>query len=894
MKNLGQSNDRGGRAETARAQADFALEKKIERSVWMLFLERLWPRLWVIFAVVAVFFAVSMAGIWPVLGDLLQKGLLGAFGLAMLGALIWAARTPWPDRDEALRRLERLSGLPHRPASSYDDTLSAGSGDPATRAIWVAHRKRLTALLERLRVAGPRPNTPEKDPWALRGALLVGVAALTALAGDHWSDRLAAAFRFAEPETVVSKLRIDAWVTPPAYTGKAPVLLADGGRGASGRPASAIADGFVEVPQGSELIMRASGEAASKLALEILDTDDAPRTITAEAAKTPGGVVEDIAEIRATMKTSARVRLVHEETEVLAWTFAVTPDEVPTIELTKTPRPTQRGSMKLEYKVGDDYGIVSARVKVVRAGRQEQDPATAWARKDVLKGPRLPLSRAPELTLRLPKTNATEGTSVTHLELGSHPWAGLDVIMTLEAKDGAGQIGKSKPIEMELPQRLFRKPLARAVIEQRRKLVEDSRYRDQVVIALDALTLEPEGFIDDVQVYLGLRTASYRLQRDLTKPGLDSVVGQLWNVALRIEDGDLSDAERRLREAQEKLAKLLEEGASDQEIQDAMKELRTALNEYLQQMAREAQNNPTTPNGQNSQQQQLSQQDLEQMMKQIEEMAKSGARDSAQQMLSELRDLLDRLQSADQQNAQGQQNQQMMEMMSELGDIVGQQQRLMDDTFSQQRQDGQQQGQQGQQGQRGQQGQQQRGPQSGQRGPRGQQQGQGQRGQQGQQGQGQQGQGRGQLNSRQRALRNRLGQLQRDMQGNGMGQPDPMAQAQEAMRNAEQALKDGDLEGAMQEQSRALDQLRKGAQEMAQQMMQNSPQRFGQNGDTPRDPLGRPQRSQGPDQGTSVKVPDEIDTQRARELLNELRRRLGEAQRPVEELEYLERLLRFY
>ena len=887
MTDVRPSKTGGARSHAERAMADQALEKKIERSLWMLFLERLWPRLWLIVGVVGLFVAFSMIGLWPVIGDLPQKILLGSFGVALVAALIWAVRTPWPDRDQGIRRLERLSGLPHRPASSYDDTLSAGTDDPATRAIWVAHRKRLSELLGRLRVAGPQPDTPKHDPWALRAGLLIGVTALTALAGDHWSDRLAAAFRFADPITAASRLRIDAWVTPPAYTGKPPVLLADGGRDGDGKATATVADGLVEIPQGSELIVRASGEAAGGLRLDIMDSNGPTHSIASEAAKTPGGVVEDIAEVRTTLKTSARVLLMHDKTEVDAWTFSVTPDQIPTIELTETPKPSQRGSMKLEYKIADDYGVASARVKIVKAAKAEQDPATAWARKDVLKGPRLPLSRPPELSLRLPKTNATEGTSVTHLELGSHPWAGLNVIMTLEATDGAGQVGSSKPIEMELPQRVFRKPLARAVIEQRRQLVDDSRYRNQVVTALDALTLEPEGFIDDVQVYLGLRTASYRLQRDFTKPGLDSVVEQLWNVALRIEDGDLSDAERRLREAQDKLAKLLEQGASDQEIQDAMQELKTALNEYLQQMAREAKNNPTMPDGQNSQQQQLSQQDLDRMMKQIEEMAKSGARDAAQQMLSELRDLLDRLQSAEQQNAQGQQSQQMMEMMSELGDIVGQQQRLMDDTFSQQRQQGQQ-GQEGQQGQQGQQGQMpQRGPQSGQRGP---QQGQGQP----QQGQGKGQMGKGQLGSRQRELRNRLGQLQRDMQGNGMGQPDQITEAQEAMRNAERALQDGDLEGAMQEQSRALDQLRKGAQQMAQQMMQNMPRRYGQNGDTPRDPLGRPQRSQGPDQGTSVKVPDEIDTQRARELLNELRRRLGDAKRPTEELEYLERLLQFY
>jgi hypothetical protein len=42
----------------------------------------------------------------------------------------------------------------------------------------------------------------------------------------------------------------------------------------------------------------------------------------------------------------------------------------------------------------------------------------------------------------------------------------------------------------------------------------------------------------------------------------------------------------------------------------------------------------------------------------------------------------------------------------------------------------------------------------------------------------------------------------------------------------------------------------------------------------------------------TVKVPDEIDVQRARRVLEELRRRLGEPERPRLELDYIERLLR--
>ncbi|MGL4729071.1 MAG: DUF4175 family protein, partial [Bosea sp. (in: a-proteobacteria)] len=58
------------------------------------------------------------------------------------------------------------------------------------------------------------------------------------------------------------------------------------------------------------------------------------------------------------------------------------------------------------------------------------------------------------------------------------------------------------------------------------------------------------------------------------------------------------------------------------------------------------------------------------------------------------------------------------------------------------------------------------------------------------------------------------------------------------------------------------------------------------------DPLGRPQRNRDWSQG-NVRVPgaSESATQRARRVLEELRRRLGEAGRPQDEIDYLERLL---
>ena len=120
---------------------------------------------------------------------------------------------------------------------------------------------------------------------------------------------------------------------------------------------------------------------------------------------------------------------------------------------------------------------------------------------------------------------------------------------------------------------------------------------------------------------------------------------------------------------------------------------------------------------------------------------------------------------------------------------------------------------------------------------------------------------------------------------------DELNKARDAMDSAQKALEEGDTETALGDQSEALDQMRQGAQKMSEGMQQGGASRVGENGEQ-RDPLGRPQRFQGPDAGNSVKVPDEIDMQRAREILEELRKRLAQPSRPTMELDYYERLLR--
>jgi uncharacterized protein (TIGR02302 family) len=253
-------------------------------------------------------------------------------------------------------------------------------------------------------------------------------------------------------------------------------------------------------------------------------------------------------------------------------------------------------------------------------------------------------------------------------------------------------------------------------------------------------------------------------------------------------------------------------------------------------------------------------------------------------LLKELNNILSNLQMA-QPGQGGDDDDDMMSALDELGNMIREQQQLRDKTFrqGQDQRRGQQRGQRGQQGQQG-------------------QQGQGQQGQQGQQ--------FGDLQKNQQALRDRLKQLmdQLKQKGFGQGEPgqqgenDPLGEAGDAMADAEGALGEGNPDGAVDSQGRALDKMRQGAQSLAQQLQQQmgqnqgpgQPGRQGQaraNQET--DPLGRPLRGRDLDDST-VKVPLEADVQRARRILDELRRRFGETGRPQLELDYIERLLKDY
>ncbi|HMR31606.1 MAG TPA: TIGR02302 family protein [Geminicoccaceae bacterium] len=833
-----------------------AFRARVFGARWAVAFERIWPAAWPLLAVAGLFLAVSWLGIWQRLPLWLHGAGLVGFALAAMftsARLLPALR--WPSRDEALARIERDSGVRHQPLRALEDALPSELADPRTRRLWEAHRRRLLGGLDRLKLAAPRSDLPRRDPWALRAALLLLVAVSLVDAGGLAGKRLADAFRLGRSAAAaVTPLSVSLWITPPAYTGRPP-------KGVEAPPPRSAAD-EADAPPRQPLVVPAGSVALAQLHhLPAQAQAEVPQLALDDAETAFEWLGGGSAEARLSLDKdgSLAIRLA-DGTEMAHWIVDAVPDQPPTVSFVDPPKPTLRGVLRFNYLAEDDYGVVDLGVLLAPSGRDDETERLALAK---------PTGQQPRLA------------SGSYLDLTAHPLAGLPVTMRLEAIDSVGQVGRSDPLELILPERAFKHPLARAVIEQRKTLMSSPQRQREVSVRLGLLAETELAQRLGAPVELGLRSGSARL--DHVEPGPEGAEGRrsvaqlLWDLALYIEDGALSVAERDLRSLQEQLEKALTEGADDAELEQLMAELEQAMQRFLDELTRQA-----MENAQRGDQQQMplddgrmvTRQDLQRMLDRAREMMRSGARDAAQQMLSQLREMLENLQAmAGQQQASPQQR-----ALSDLQKMIQLQRDLLERSFRMQRQ---QQGQQGRQQQ-------------------GQEQQQGQQGE-GQQGEGQPQDGMGQAAGEQEALRRALGELMRRLGEQGMEIPRSLGQAELEMRGARDALQGEQPGQAAEDQGQALDQMQQAGQalmEQLQQQMANQPGQQPGPGQMPqgqqrtgRDPLGRSVRNEGGWDTNGELVPEESELGRARGVLEELYRRSGERARPQLELDYYNRLL---
>jgi tetratricopeptide (TPR) repeat protein len=760
---------------------------RIERLVFatraVLAWERIWPLLWPASGIAGLGLAAALFDVlaplpWP-LHALILASIVTAIALALYFNL---TRFVWPRWDDAARRLERDSLLEHRPISEAHDALAAGAGDPMAEELWRAHLSLRLRMLGRIRLAWPRSNLPRRDPRALRFVVLVLIVLGALAAGSEWKQRLFAALG----PSADSVAMLDAWIDPPLYTGEAPIYLAKGGPHA------------IAVPQGSVLNLRVHG------------ADHMP-SATLEGARFEGGDGEYAASLP--LGVGAHVRVRAGGRTIGSWKFAIIPDRKPTIAFAAPPAATDRAALKLSYKVSDDYGIVSARAVVRPHGRQG-DPIV--------------------VDLQLPGRSVKTVSQTVFRDLTEHPYAGLDVDITLEAADAAGQTATSNTVVFRLPQRSFTDPLARALIEQRQNLASlGEAARGKVLRTLDALTLAPDKFYAQAMgTYLALRAAVWGLKYAENRQDIERIEDLLWQTAVGLEQGGILTMAEQLRRMQQALFQMMAQGAPQSQIDALLGRYQDLLQHYLQALAQNAPQTgaPLDPNAKV-----LGARDLAALLKAIEELSQSGDRLKAMQLLALLQELIENLQVVG--GPGGPTALADDQALRDLSELVGKQRMLLDKTFRQSQGTGD--------------------PKDG---------------------------GTTGLAQQQGQLQNDLGALLKKG-GKSPSQSD-LQRAEKMMGEAAGALGLGDLPRAGTLQKNILDALRKGAEAMAAGRGKAQQSGAGQ------DPFGRTAAGRGAGTGGNLRIPDASVLQRARDILKELRKRAGEQKRPKEELDYIDRLLK--
>ena len=815
------------------------VERRVHASRALLAFEALVPALWPAGALAGLFVSLALFGFFAPLAPGLHWMLLAAFGTGLVW-LLWRGFRGfrWPGRQEALRHLEKSSGLSHAPLSAYEDVAAAQSGD---EALWAAHRRWISARIARLRLGLPDSALASRDPYALRAAILLLLVVAIAGTGPGHMARIGDAFL---PGATGGRMAsIEAWVTPPAYTRKPPLYLEQQDSGPVQQ------DNVIAIPEGSVLSVRVHGLRTAP----VLERHDGEREKPEELSP----VSEGSFSIDATLTESADIALTEGGRMIRGWRFDVSPDNAPSIEVTQPVTRSASGALRFSYRATDDYGVASgeARIELDRSANQDTGENITTPQ---------PRVTAPGVSLNFPSHRPRDAEGTTYAELTAHPWAGLPVTITLAVKDDAGQEGYAEPVEMVLPERDFTQPLARAIVEQRRRLALDPRSGASVARYIDNFTQDSDRYIEDKVVYLTLRAAYWRLTEATRDTDLTGIFDLLWSIALRIEDGDLSLAESDLRAAREALAEALAEGADSEEISQLMQELQEAFSRYMTALAEIAPYDDTGMLNEFSgdDTEYVDAGELQAMLDRIAELAESGAAEQAQAMLAELQDILENMKLADEPFGMTPAEEAMSRAIEEMEAVIAGQRDLLDRTFRELemlRLDPEADRKLGVQTEE---------------------------------------EPFDDLAADQEELKEEFDRILNLLKEKGEEPPEALIEALGAMEDAKERLDMGRADRAMSSQGMAIEKMQDGAKALADKLMASRSGKARSKGQARSDPFGRPRPGQGPGQASGrgevrgEGVPDSMDVQRAQQILDELRERARELGRPQIELDYLERLLR--
>lgn len=819
--------------------------------------ERIWTRFWIVAICLEIVFIVFMIDVLPDLHWSLHALVL----IAAAGGLGWLVKQrfqgfAWPRRDDARVRLETSSAVTHRPLTAVEDSLPPGA-TAEQRALWRLHQARAQADLERLRVTAPAPGIALRDRFAFRAAVVLVLVVAVIGAWGNIGARMERGL-WPVPGNERSLVAVKVWVTPPEYTGRSPVYLE------TPPPAGSKQPSIIDVPAGSKVLAVVTG-TNRPTELQFGETTQ-PLEQLADASQRGG----------ADLKPSARLEVRQGRRTLAGWDMNWIADEPPAISFAGPPGAAPRWRLRIPYKASDDYGIASVKAHISRVDNAAAAPL--------------------EVTLTLPADADKSFSHADFQDLSSHPLAGYRVLLRLIAADKGGQTATSPEVQIVMPERVFTHPVAIHLAQLRKKImIGEENAIERALTSVTNLLQTPVSFGGDSLVHLTLSTAKGRLSYGTEEEAAREVPDLLWNAAVRIEDGNLVDIEKRLAAAENALREALDRNASPEEIAQLLDELKEAAAEYAKKLAEnnDGQKNELSKN--------MKQEDLSKSMDEVQRMSEMGANEAAKKAMANLQKQLEAMRNNNTKNkppeSQSEQAAKAQEALDALKELTKEQSDLLNKSFDEARKQEaeksksdarQQQKQSGSDNQQQQQ----------KNDPHGNQQSGGKSSTKGQS-EDKSAEGNnaaGQAAAKQQdALREKLEQLQQQMKDLTNEANPKMQGAADAMSSASEALSAGGWQKGADAQGKALSQLEEGMEQASQQLMQSIMQAAGDQMPSELDTDNTQPGSRGRSNSSEfVDVPTGPDNagaaQRVRAILDEIRKRSSDRTRPESEQDYLRRL----
>ncbi len=794
-------------------------------------LSRLRPIFFKIFILVSVFLILSFFNFWANISWWLHVTFL-LFYLAMFFLTFIFSKDLhlWPSKKKIAYIIEKNSKAEANPISALIDIPYLTS---RSDSIWELHQINMKKNLKNLKLNLRTSNYFSKiDPLIIR--LPITIFLLVSFFYAESKDSIAGRIRDAfiidyniETKTLAS---VEAWIKPPDYTKKENKYLSKDQYLLSDR---AI---FEKVPKGSELIIK----ILSKTDVNVIVNDKILDLIRLDDFNYSSEI---------NINENKNIIVEQKEKKLFKWSLSIIEDSPPKVSFVSEPFVTKRKAIKMDYQATDDYGIKRILVRLYKP-KEFSSLVEEYV----------------ELEVIAPKNfNNKEINGVKYLNLVDHIWSGYKTTFSMQGEDFIGQKDFMEK-EIMIPEKDFYNPTAKKIISFRKNIALNKLSIKKLYSSLDIIKSEVKGS-DLTKSTEKIFNYIYEDINKIKNKNIDSgdiLFMKLWELAILIENNNLSNSEVALRKSEEELSKSIVEKNNLEGVNDMLASLNENISDYLDKIEdsffpkddANTENRDAYDNNKRDSIESLKN-NLDYLMQDISDLASIGANKEAEKTLEKLRDITENIVPEDYNPKISSQSDSKQDILEQLSKLIDKQEIIMEESFHE-------------------------------------------ASKQGYAEQNSPGNGKKSTPEKQDSLKQSLAQMMRDIGKKENQIPSELGRAERAMRQALKELEKGNLDKASNAQGRAMELMKRGAKEFSKKSSKDSQSNLekanNENNFNPNntDPLGRPLEKEGNLSGADIGISKKREILKAKKIASELYKRSSEESRSKEEKAYIGRLLDWY